>query len=56
MRSKNLKKSGSAAVACMGLIVATAGCTTSADITLPDPEVLVAGLERMSALLGRLAT
>ena len=43
MRSKNLKRHGSAAVACMGLIVATAGCTkTSADITLPDPEVLVA--------------
>jgi membrane fusion protein (multidrug efflux system) len=43
MRSKNLKKHGSAAVACMGLIVAAAGCTnTSADITLPDPEVLVA--------------
>ena len=43
MRSKNLKKNGSAAVACLGLIVATAGCTkTSADVTLPDPEVLVA--------------
>ena len=43
MRSKNLNKTGSAAVACLGLIVATAGCTkTSADITLPDPEVLVA--------------
>jgi RND family efflux transporter MFP subunit len=43
MRSTNLKKHGSAAVACLGLIVATAGCTkTSADITLPDPEVLVA--------------
>jgi membrane fusion protein (multidrug efflux system) len=42
MRSKNLKKNGSAAVACLGLIVATAGCKASADITLPDPEVLVA--------------
>jgi RND family efflux transporter MFP subunit len=42
MRSKNLKKTGSAAVACLGLIVATAGCKASADITLPDPEVLVA--------------
>ena len=43
MRSKNLNKTGSAAVACLGLIVATAGCTkTSADVTLPDPEVLVA--------------
>ena len=43
MRSKNLNKTGSAAVACLGLIVATAGCTkTSADVTLPDPEVVVA--------------
>jgi membrane fusion protein (multidrug efflux system) len=42
MRSKNLNKTGSAAVACLGLIVATAGCKASADITLPDPEVLVA--------------
>ena len=43
MRSKNLKKKASAAVACLGLIVATAGCTkTSADVTLPDPEVVVA--------------
>jgi membrane fusion protein (multidrug efflux system) len=46
MRSKNVKKRGGAAVLCLGLIlpvVATAGCTnTSAGITLPDPEVLVA--------------
>ena len=46
MRSKYLKKKGSAAVVCLGLIlpvVAGAGCTkTSADIKLPDPEVLVA--------------
>jgi membrane fusion protein (multidrug efflux system) len=42
MQSKNLKKTGSAVVACIGLIVATAGCKASADITLPDPEVRVA--------------
>jgi RND family efflux transporter MFP subunit len=46
MRSKNLKKHGGAAVACLGLLlpfVGSAGCTnTSADLTLPAPEVLVA--------------
>jgi RND family efflux transporter MFP subunit len=46
MRSKYLKKKGSAAVVCLGVIlpiVASAGCTnTSADLKLPDPEVLVA--------------
>ena len=45
MRSKYLKKQESAAVVCLGLILpvlAAAGCTkTSADVTLPDPEVLV---------------
>jgi RND family efflux transporter MFP subunit len=46
MRSKYLKKKASAAIGCLGLILpvlAGAGCTkTSADIKLPDPEVLVA--------------
>ena len=46
MRSKYLNKKGSAALVSLGLIlpvVTGAGCTnTSADITLPDPEVLVA--------------
>jgi RND family efflux transporter MFP subunit len=46
MRSKYLNKKVSAALVCLGLIlpvVTGAGCTkTSADIQLPDPEVLVA--------------
>jgi RND family efflux transporter MFP subunit len=46
MRSKYLKKRERAAVICLGLIlpvVASTGCTnTSADLKLPDPEVLVA--------------
>jgi RND family efflux transporter MFP subunit len=46
MRGKYLKKRGRAAVIGLGLIlpfVASAGCTnTSADLKLPDPEVLVA--------------
>ena len=46
MRSKYLKSKERAAVICLGLIlpvIAGAGCTNaSADLKLPDPEVLVA--------------
>jgi membrane fusion protein (multidrug efflux system) len=45
MRSKNVKKTRTAASVCIGFIIpilALSGCAGSAAITLPDPEVLVA--------------